>query len=203
MLDIAVAGKLKVMFRSGLATSGDPELVGPLMSDPYVIAGVSDGGAHTKFFAGGSYTTDYLTWLVRDEKKISLEEAHYHLSYLPAQAAGFADRGFLREGAPADIVVYDLAQLKRTPEWEFEVLHDLPAGEWRRGAAGRGLSLDHRQRRDHLRGRPVHRRDPRPAAAQPPRRRRHLRGGGRVAGAPALRRQRHLRAEREARRPGV
>jgi N-acyl-D-amino-acid deacylase len=131
MLDIAVAGGLKVMFRSGLATSGDPELVGPLMSDPYVIAGVSDGGAHTKFFAGGSYTTDYLTWLVRDTKKISLEEAHYHLSYLPAQAAGFTDRGFLREGAPADIVVYNLGELRRTPEWEFEILHDLPAGEWR------------------------------------------------------------------------
>jgi N-acyl-D-aspartate/D-glutamate deacylase len=28
-------------------------------------------------------------------------------------------------------VVYDLAELKRTPEWEFEILHDLPAGEWR------------------------------------------------------------------------
>jgi N-acyl-D-aspartate/D-glutamate deacylase len=131
MLDIAVAGKLRVLFRSGLATSGDAEMVGPLMSDPYVMAGVSDGGAHTKFFAGGSYTTDYLTWLVRDEKKISLEEAHYHLSYLPAQAAGFTDRGFLREGAPADIVVYDMGELKRTPEWEFEVLHDLPANEWR------------------------------------------------------------------------
>jgi N-acyl-D-aspartate/D-glutamate deacylase len=131
MLDIAVAGKLRVLFRSGLATSGDAEMVGPLMSDPYVMAGVSDGGAHTKFFAGGSYTTDYLTWLVRDEKKISLEEAHYHLSYLPAQAAGFTDRGFLREGAPADIIVYDMGALKRTPEWEFEVLHDLPANEWR------------------------------------------------------------------------
>ena len=101
------------------------------MCDPYVIPGVSDGGAHTKFFTGGSFTTDFLTWLVRDTKKISLEEAHYHLSYLPAQAAGFTDRGFLREGAPADIVVYNLAELKRVPEWEFEVLHDLPAGEWR------------------------------------------------------------------------
>jgi N-acyl-D-aspartate/D-glutamate deacylase len=131
MLDIAVAGKLRVVFRTGLATSGNPDLVGPLMNDPYVIAGVSDGGAHTKFFNGGSYTTDLLTWLVRDTGKLTLEEAHYHLSYLPAQAAGFADRGFLREGAPADIVVYDLDKLKRTPEWEFEILHDMPAGEWR------------------------------------------------------------------------
>jgi N-acyl-D-aspartate/D-glutamate deacylase len=132
MLDIAVAGGLKVEFRTGFATSCDAEKVGPLMSDPYVIAGVSDGGAHTKFFTGGSYTTDFLTWLVRDTGKISLEEAHYHLSYLPAQAAGFVDRGFLREGAPADIVVYDLAKLKRVPEWEFEIAHDFPANEWRR-----------------------------------------------------------------------
>ena len=108
MLDLAVAGDLKVVFRSGAATSYDAEKVGPLMSDPYMIAGVSDGGAHTKFFTGGSYTTDFLTWLVRDTGKVSLEEAHYHLSYLPAQAAGFVDRGFLREGAPADVVVYDL-----------------------------------------------------------------------------------------------
>jgi N-acyl-D-amino-acid deacylase len=132
MLDIAIAGGLMVEFRTGLATSGNADLVGPLMSDPYVIAGVSDGGAHTKFFTGGSYTTDFLTWLVRDTGKVSLEEAHFHLSYLPAQAAGFLDRGFLREGAPADVVVYDLAKLKRTPEWEFETVHDFPAGEWRR-----------------------------------------------------------------------
>jgi len=132
MLDIAVAGKLRVEFRTDLATSGNPDMVGVLMNDPYVMAGVSDGGAHTKFFTGGSYTTDFLAWLVRDTKKVSLEEAHYHLSYLPAQAAGFLDRGFLREGAPADIVVYDLEKLKRTPEWEFEIVHDFPADEWRR-----------------------------------------------------------------------
>jgi N-acyl-D-aspartate/D-glutamate deacylase len=132
MLDIAVAGDLKVVFRTGAATSYDAEKVGPLMCDPYMIAGVSDGGAHTKFFTGGSYTTDFLTWLVRDTGKVSLEEAHYHLSYLPAQAAGFVDRGFLREGAPADVVVYDLKILKRTPEWEFETVHDFPANEWRR-----------------------------------------------------------------------
>jgi N-acyl-D-aspartate/D-glutamate deacylase len=103
-----------------------------LMSDPYVIPGVSDGGAHTKFFTGGSYPTDLLAWLVRDTGEMSLEEAHWHLSYLPAQAAGFLDRGYLREGAPADVVVYDLARLRRVPEWDFEVAHDFPANEWRR-----------------------------------------------------------------------
>ena len=41
---------------------------------------------------------------MRDEQRISLEEAHYRLSALPAHAAGFRDRGILREGAPADIL---------------------------------------------------------------------------------------------------
>ena len=132
MLDIAVAGELNVEFRGGDATSSNPKMVGEVMRDPYVIAGVSDGGAHTKFFTGGSYTTDLLTWLVRDTKELTLEEAHYHLSFLPAQAAGFLDRGYLREGAPADIVVYDLENLRRIPEWDYEIAHDFPASEWRR-----------------------------------------------------------------------
>ena len=40
------------------------------------LPGVSDGGAHTKFFTGGAYSTDFLTWLVRDEGVITLEDAH-------------------------------------------------------------------------------------------------------------------------------
>ena len=138
MLDIAVAGNLDVEFRGGDATSTNPDMVGELMRDPFIVAGVSDGGAHTKFFTGGSYTTDLLTWLVRDTGKLTLEEAHFHLSYLPAQAAGFSDRGFLKEGAPADIVVYDLENLKRVPEWDYEIAHDFPANEWRRVQRAQG-----------------------------------------------------------------
>jgi N-acyl-D-aspartate/D-glutamate deacylase len=67
--------------------------------------------------------------MVRDEQRLSLEDAHYKLSYLPAFMGGFKDRGVLREGAPADIVVYDLDNLKLLPK---EVAHDLPGGEWRR-----------------------------------------------------------------------
>ncbi len=132
MLDIAIFGRLKVLFRSAEMTSSNPELVGEIMKDQHVVPGISDGGAHTKVFTGGSYTTDLLTWLVRDTGQMTLEDAHYHLSYLPAQAAGFSDRGYLKVGAPADIVVYDLEQLKRVPEWEYEIAHDFPANEWRR-----------------------------------------------------------------------
>jgi N-acyl-D-aspartate/D-glutamate deacylase len=94
-----------------------------------LIPGVSDGGAHTKFFTGGQYPTEFLERLVREHSMLSLEEAHWRLSTLPALCAGFRDRGVLREGAPADVVVYDFEKLRVRP---MEVAHDLPGGEWRR-----------------------------------------------------------------------
>ena len=54
------------------------------------------------------------------------------MSNLPAQAAGFKDRGVLEEGVAADVVVYDLDELAIDPPWVGSVEHDLPAGEWRR-----------------------------------------------------------------------
>jgi N-acyl-D-aspartate/D-glutamate deacylase len=131
MLDLSLQGQLKVEF---LTPDRDQsaEYTAEMLLSPYVIPGVSDGGAHTKFFTGGSYTTDLLCWLVRDTEQLTLEEAHYRLSFLPAFAAGFKDRGYLREGAPADVVVYDLENLRREPEWLTEISYDFPAGEWRR-----------------------------------------------------------------------
>ena len=132
LIELSLETDLAAEFQTANGTSNQPELMAELMASPYTIPGVSDGGAHTKFFTGGSYTTDFLTWLVRDTETVTLEEAHYRLSYLPARAAGFRDRGVLREGAPADVVVYDLEGLRRVPEWNGEIVHDLPAGEWRR-----------------------------------------------------------------------
>eukprot|EP00657_Telonema_sp_P-1_P007640 TRINITY_DN27700_c0_g1_i1.p1 TRINITY_DN27700_c0_g1~~TRINITY_DN27700_c0_g1_i1.p1 ORF type:complete len:226 (+),score=47.43 TRINITY_DN27700_c0_g1_i1:2-679(+) len=100
-----------------------------IVDDPYVLFGVSDGGAHTKFLTAGRYPTETLVKIVREHAMISLEEAHWRLSALPAQFAGFEGRGVLRKGAPADILVYDYENLEVLPA---EIVHDLPAGEWRR-----------------------------------------------------------------------
>ncbi len=137
MIDLSLAGDLDVEFL-GPDKGSNAEFMAEMMSSPYSIPGVSDGGAHTKFFTGGAYSTDFLMWLVRDEGKITLEEAHYRLSNLAAQAAGFHDRGVLREGAAADVLVYDLEGLAIDPPWIGEALYDLPGGEWRRVQRAKG-----------------------------------------------------------------
>ena len=141
---------LEVMFDLSAATNLKAEFLGPnkgfnadymaeiFNASPYTFPGVSDGGAHTKFFTGGAFTTDFLRWLVRDEQKITLEEAHYRLSALPAHAAGFRDRGMLREDLAADVVVYDLDGLDVEPDWVGEITHDFPGGEWRRVQRAKG-----------------------------------------------------------------
>ncbi len=98
-------------------------------NSPFALPGTSDGGAHTKFLTLGTYPTYYLATLVRDNEIMDLEQAHWRLSAYPALAAGFRDRGWLREGAPADIIVYDLDRLEVLPR---ETVHDMPAGSWRR-----------------------------------------------------------------------
>jgi N-acyl-D-aspartate/D-glutamate deacylase len=132
MLDLSIATNLKAEFL-GPNRGINADYMAEIINDsPFTFPGVSDGGAHTKFFTGGAFTTDFLRWLVRDEQKITLEEAHYRLSALPAHAAGFKNRGTLREGAHADVVVYDLKGLDVDPDWVGEVVHDFPGGEWRR-----------------------------------------------------------------------
>ncbi|HTK65177.1 MAG TPA: amidohydrolase family protein [Pseudonocardia sp.] len=128
MLDLATADNLETVFYAENATNSYDTLRDILL-DPYTIPGVSDGGAHTKYLTAGRYPTETITTFVRDNPILSLEEAHWKLSALPAHCAGFKDRGTLREGAPADIIVYNLEELGMT---ESEVAHDFPGGEWRR-----------------------------------------------------------------------
>ena len=133
MLDLAVADDMATTFYSP-AVGEKNEYLKELVNDSTLL-GVSDGGAHTKFFCGGRYSTESITRMVREMNMMSLEEAHWRLSAQPAACAGFKDRGVLREGAPADIVVYDYDNLEILPA---EVVHDLPGKEWRRVQKAKG-----------------------------------------------------------------
>ncbi|MEZ5236552.1 MAG: amidohydrolase family protein [Acidimicrobiia bacterium] len=137
MLDLSLQTDLKAEFL-GPDKGSNADFMKELFDSPYTLPGVSDGGAHAKFFTGGAWTTDILSWLVRDEARFTLEEAHYRMSALAAHAAGFRDRGVLREGAAADVVVYDMEELDVEPKWIGEIAHDLPGGEWRRVQRARG-----------------------------------------------------------------
>ena len=128
MLDLAVSEGLKTEFFAP-AINQNTELMKELIDYPYLAFGVSDGGAHTKFLTAGRWPTEGIIKYCREYQWLSLEDIHWRLSALPAFIAGFKDRGFLREGAPADVVVYDFEKLNVKP---IEVLHDLPGNEWRR-----------------------------------------------------------------------
>ena len=55
---------------------------------------------------------------VREEKVISLEEAIRRMTSLPAQKFQLKDRGFLREGYAADIVIFDEKEVKDLSTFE-------------------------------------------------------------------------------------
>jgi N-acyl-D-aspartate/D-glutamate deacylase len=134
LLDIAVADGLRASFFS-LPANTTLEGFRDLMVDPWVIPGVSDGGAHTRFLTAGRYPTETIIRAARDNAILPLEEVHWKLSALPARCAGFTDRGTLEVGKAADVVVYDLAALGMTP---IEKVHDFPGDEWRRVQRGVG-----------------------------------------------------------------
>jgi N-acyl-D-amino-acid deacylase len=134
ILDIAVADGLKALFYTE-PFNGPRAYQREVVEFEYGIAGVSDGGAHTKFLTAGRYPTEYLIKWVRDLAWISLEDAHWRLSAYPAFCAGFTNRGVIKVGAPADIIVYDFANLEVQPP---EIVFDFPADEWRRVQRAKG-----------------------------------------------------------------
>lgn len=135
-IDTALESDLRIELKTpGIAI--DPAKVAELLSHDRVLAGASDGGAHTKNFSGGQWTTDLILWMARENRFLSLEEMHYRLSWQPAQAMGIYDRGALREGMAADILVYDLDELYFDQE-RFDIVHDQPGGDWRRKARAGG-----------------------------------------------------------------
>jgi N-acyl-D-amino-acid deacylase len=129
-LDLALDEELRTEFALADFFSGDEEVLAKLIAHPYTHISVSDGGAHTRFAVIATWPTHFLAHWVRDKGLMSLEDAHYKISALPAWIAGFRDRGLLREGFAADAIVYEPERLGFVHA-EPVFADDFPGGERR------------------------------------------------------------------------
>jgi N-acyl-D-amino-acid deacylase len=88
---------------------------------PYGITGIKK--VHPRFY--GTFPR-VLGRYVREKKALSLEEAVFKMTGLPARKLNFSDRGLLKKGYQADIVVFDENQV--IDKATFENPHQYPAG---------------------------------------------------------------------------
>ena len=134
-LDLAVEENLDTTFRQG-KNNVDKEAVKQILNYPNTSIGLSDGGAHVQFHSGYGFSTYFLSYWVREQNIMSLEQAVRRLTFEPASLFGIFDRGLLHPGRAADITIFDPDTIRPLPE---DTVQDLPAGGWRMRALAEGI----------------------------------------------------------------
>jgi N-acyl-D-aspartate/D-glutamate deacylase len=85
----------------------DADEVAKLLVDEHCTLGLSDAGAHVGQLCDAPEPTDFLGNWVRDRSLMPIEAAVRKLTGIHADFLGLTDRGYLREGMCADVVVFD------------------------------------------------------------------------------------------------
>ena len=124
MLDLALAEDLQTVFTAQLLNS-DVGAVGRMLNHPNSIISLSDAGAHLTFFNDAGFGLHLLGHWVRDLQAMSLAEAIRRLTSQPASIFGMTDRGIIKEGMAADLLLFDPATVGRGPKRR---VFDLPGG---------------------------------------------------------------------------
>jgi N-acyl-D-aspartate/D-glutamate deacylase len=124
MIDMALQRDLKMFFRQPIANEDQSQVL-DMMKHPRSVITFSDSGAHVSQIMDSSLQTHLLSYWVREKQAMTLEDAVKQITYNTATMWGLHDRGLLREGMAADLVVFDPQTIgARMPD----VVHDLPAG---------------------------------------------------------------------------
>ena len=134
-LDLALEENLETEFERREVNS-DQAAMAALLTSPYTVIGQSDGGAHVVFRTDYSYSTYLLSHWVREKQIMSLEDAIRKLTFVPASLFGFSDRGLVRPGMAADLMVFDPTTISPLEPGEA---HDLPGGAKRRKQLAQGI----------------------------------------------------------------
>jgi N-acyl-D-aspartate/D-glutamate deacylase len=124
MLDLAIEENLDTVFSAVLLNS-DEEAVARMLAHPASLVSLSDAGAHLTFFNDAGFGLHLLGHWVRERRVLSLASAVRKLTAEPAALFGLADRGLIRPGAWADLLLFDPTTVGRAGKTR---VNDLPGG---------------------------------------------------------------------------
>jgi N-acyl-D-aspartate/D-glutamate deacylase len=124
LIAVALERDLRAFFVQPLFNENLDDVL-EMMKHPRSVVTFSDSGAHVSQIMDSSLQTQVLADWVRRRHALTLEEGVRMLTLEPASAWGLHDRGLLREGLAADVVVFDPDRV--APDMP-EVVNDLPAG---------------------------------------------------------------------------
>jgi N-acyl-D-aspartate/D-glutamate deacylase len=122
LADIALDDDLMARFEVTFANNDEAGIT-LLVQSEGCIMGLSDAGAHISQICDAVMPTDFLSSWVRDRQVMPIERGVRKLTGEIADVIG-VDRGYIRVGSPADIVVIDLDNLSTGP---LRRVHDMPA----------------------------------------------------------------------------
>ncbi len=137
MLDLAVEESLETEFQLLTRSPEEDVELAEFVKTGHAVPSQSDAGAHlnTNFCTAGESSYVLGEW-VRERQLLGLEDAIRRLTFQPARIMGLHDRGLVREGLAADLMIFDLSRIGVK---EDEVSHDGPAGVPRRVQAADGV----------------------------------------------------------------
>jgi len=137
-LDISIADDLATVWWPTPQDDDDESwaMRAELWSDGRAMIGGSDAGAHLDRMCGAPYPTRFIGDCLRGRKLTTIEHAVKMMTSEPASLFGLSDRGTLREGAHADIVILDPETIDAGPAG---MVNDLPGGAERLTADAFGI----------------------------------------------------------------
>jgi N-acyl-D-aspartate/D-glutamate deacylase len=124
-LDLAIEDDLRLQYTYELFNANE-ERIPELITDPRVMVGLSDGGAHVDMLCDAGYCTYMLGTWVRDRQVMTLEHAVKRLTSEPAAFYGITQRGTIKKGLAADLAIFDLNTVGSKKRGQM--VNDLPGG---------------------------------------------------------------------------
>lgn len=128
LINLSLENDLDIAFLAANGGHDSTERIGPMLANPLVHIGASDGGAHINSFSTYGDTGYLFSEFVRNSGAMTLEQAVRKITLDTAKIWGLKDRGVLKPGYAADVVIFDPMVIDRGEE---RPVFDMPGGGMR------------------------------------------------------------------------